>query len=319
MVNFNAPFESLDNLSWLTDVQEVSHPLTKDHPLVVTQYSLKSGGGLPGPSVPHAETHPFCEISINLQGEILQYIGTERIQRTSGDIMLIGPGIPHYAMHYSYPQRGVTLHFMPMMLFEMGPEGDGARALARFTSTQRIYERSVSPPSTLRKKLIGRFQEMAIESKGKRLGSELRLRALLLDVVTDLLRWEEELGRKSDTTPMNSSWAQVEKTLKYIHTHYSEPLYVEQIARANGLSVSRLQAMFHEVLGMSCVQYLRSYRISNATAMLCSSATRVTDVALSVGFETLSHFNTSFRTFMGMSPTEYMRKHGNRNETALKR
>ena len=32
---------------------------------------------------------------------------------------------------------------------------------------------------------------------------------------------------------------------------------------------------------------------------------RVTEVAFNVGFETLSHFNTSFHALMGMSPTRY--------------
>jgi AraC-like DNA-binding protein len=32
---------------------------------------------------------------------------------------------------------------------------------------------------------------------------------------------------------------------------------------------------------------------------------RVTEVAFNVGFETLSHFNTSFHALMGMAPTRY--------------
>ena len=37
---------------------------------------------------------------------------------------------------------------------------------------------------------------------------------------------------------------------------------------------------------------------------------RVTEVAMEVGFETLSHFNLSFRKFCECSPSEYIRRRG---------
>jgi AraC-like DNA-binding protein len=86
-------------------------------------------------------------------------------------------------------------------------------------------------------------------------------------------------------------------------------LYIEQIAREAGMSADNLNALFHETFGMSCVQYLRAYRISHAASLLCLPGARVTEVAFSVGFETLSHFNTSFRRFQGVSPREYMQLH----------
>ena len=71
--------------------------------------------------------------------------------------------------------------------------------------------------------------------------------------------------------------------------------------------MSRLQAMFRDAFGMSCMQYLRYYRIWRATAMLCMTGARVTEVAFAVGFETLSHFNSSFKAITGFSPSDFMR------------
>lgn len=307
------PAQPVDDVSWLTDVREVCHPLNQSYPLMVTSFNVTTGGPLPEPTVPHPQKHPYCELGFLISGNVIQYIGTEKIERTAGNLMLLPPGTPHYAIRHGYPYRGVTVFFLPMLLFEMGPQGDGARALARFTTPQRIAERIIALPPVLARKNSERFKEMAREFTERKTASELRLRALLLDVMTDLLRWEEAEGRNVNLTQTALNWSQLEKTLKFIHEHYSEPLYVEQIGRIAGLSVSRLQAMFHDALGMSCVQYLRTYRISHASAMLCSPDARVTDIALSVGFETLSHFNTSFRSFMGMSPTQYMQKYsGNR-------
>ncbi len=302
------PPRNLKDVDWLRDVREVRHSIDQMHPLLVRDCTVKTGAPLPQPSVPFPEKHPYCELNYIFQGSITQYIGTENIKRESGDIMLIGPGTPHYAIRHSYPQRSVTIHFLPMLLFAMGPEGDGARALARFTSPQNIRDQVVRPPGPVAKRIRRIFEQMIGEFEGKKIGAEFSLRVHFMEILIELLRWDETAGRKARNAVVAIDWTQVVKTLHFIHDHYSEPLYVEQIARAAGLSVSRLQAMFHEAFGMSCVQYLRTYRMSHATAMLCAPDSRVTDVALAVGFETLSHFNTSFRSFLGMSPTEYVRK-----------
>ncbi len=303
-----------EDVAWLTQVREVRHPIHPNRPLWVRPVHLRSGAPLPRPSVPFPEYHPYCEFHFHFAGKGVQMIGAERIAKARGDLMLMGPGTPHYAMHESYPQRSVTVHFLPTLLFEMGPEGDGARFLSRFTAPQKIGDRIVRTSPALRRKLAGRFEAMAAEFEGGELGSELRLRSLLMESLVDLLRWEKAAGRSTDLKLASVSWVQVEKTLHYIHKNYAEPLYVKQLAQAAGIGPARLQGAFQEALGMSCVQYLRTYRISQAAALLAAPDARVTEVALSVGFETFSHFNTSFRSLMGMSPTAYMRsRHQNRS------
>jgi AraC family transcriptional regulator, arabinose operon regulatory protein len=296
----------LENMTWLGEVREVEHPINHLHPVTVRQDKVATGAAMQ-PSVLHPERHPYCELNYNFAGRGLQFIGNEKMEREPGGLMLMGPGTPHYGVRTTYPQHTATIHFLPILLFEMGPERDGARMLARFTAPQKIVDRIVKLPVPIARKCGGLFQDMLVEFEGRRMGSEFRLRALLMEILVELMRWEESIGRtfQSELGPQN--WLHVEKILRFIHERYAEPIYVKQIARAVGLSVCRLQAVFRDALGMSCVQYLRAYRISRAAALLCNPEARVTEVALDAGFETLSHFNTSFRELMGMSPTEYIR------------
>jgi AraC-like DNA-binding protein len=298
---------TVEDMTWLKEVREVRHSIDMTHPLAVRWANVETGPPLPQPTVPFPEKHPYCEISINLEGKVLQYIGAEKIERTTGDIILMGPGTPHYAKRLSYPHRAITIHFLPILLFEMGPEGDGARVLARFTTQQKIGQRVIQPSPGLTKELTRQFRQMVIEFESRPVGSELRLRAILMEILVKLLRWEETMGMVLGKNSAAMNWLQVEKALRYMHEHYADPLYIEHIARAAGLSVSWLQTTFREALGMNCVHYLRALRISHAKTLLCAPEARVTEVALRAGFETLSHFNTSFRTLIGMSPTEYMR------------
>jgi AraC-like DNA-binding protein len=295
-----------DDVSWLAEVREVRHPINQIHPILVRDLSRTSGAPVPHPTEPYPERHPYCEFLYNFQGRATQFIGTEKAEKGPNDIMMLGPGVPHYAIQKAYPARSINIHFLPTLLFEMGPEGDGVRMMARFTAARRTSEWIIHPPKAVGEKVAACVEQMAAEAKNPREGSEFRLRSLLMEALVEILRWEQAAKVRLDLQSSALNWTQVERALRFIYENYTEPLYVEQIARAAGLSVNGLQSLFREALGMSCVKYLRAYRISHATSLLAIPRARVTEVALAVGFETLSHFNVSFRNFAGMSPAAYI-------------
>jgi AraC-like DNA-binding protein len=238
-------------------------------------------------------------------GSGIQYIGREKLAMPMHSLMLLGPGIPHYAELIKYPSRAVTIYFLPILLFDSGPQDDGARVLNRFTSDQPITERIVTPPPALWSLLKRNSLQMLREFREGDFGSQFRLRSLLLEMLVGLMRWEK-IGQKGGKFHDSMNWEYIQKGLNYIQEHFSEPLYIEEIARFVGISDSRLKTIFRESLGMSCVQYIKTYRISLAAAEMCASRRSITDIAFSVGYETLSNFNTAFHKLMGMSPTKYI-------------
>jgi AraC-like DNA-binding protein len=314
-----AALSVFDGMEGLKGVREVRYPIDATHPLRVRyRHILPDGGSLPGPSLPFPERHPYCEINFGFEGRGEQYIGVEKIMRRPGDVMLIGPGIPHYGTIFVYPVRVVIVHFLPVLLLEMSAV-DGARILSRFTARNSISRQIVLPPPALRKQFAGQFQSMMDEADHPRLGSDLALRARLMDILIALLRWEESTGNSVPESPAFSNWSQVEKTLRLIYERYAEPLYTEQIAREAGLSADGLHQLFHDAFGMSCIQYLNAYRISQAAALLCIPGSRVTEVAPAVGFETLSHFKRRFAASRACRPPNISAARKRRTSSAVPR
>jgi AraC-like DNA-binding protein len=308
-VGFTTPRRpAIGSSAWLSDVREVRLPIDLNRPLSIHDRREFHERELPRPSVPYPERHPYCELNFMMQGRGEQFIGSEQARRKAGDLMLIGPDIPHYGTFLEPDIRVIVVHFLPILLIEMSPNGDGARLLSRFTGSSTIAQRIVQPPRELRERLAAHFEEMAREFATRMFGSELVVRARLMDVLIGLSRWEESIGRALPQSSDASGWPQVEKALQFIGRHYAEPLYVDDIAAHVGLGPARLHAVFRDTFGMSCLQYLRAYRISHATALLSLSHTRVAEVAFAVGFESLSQFNASFRHFQGLSPREYTRR-----------
>jgi len=86
---------------------------------------------------------------------------------------------------------------------------------------------------------------------------------------------------------------------------YFEPLGVDDMAKAAGLSRAHFSREFRSAFGDSPHQYLLTRRLERAAALLRSTDRSVTDICLSVGLQSVGSFTTSFTRTYGKSPTAY--------------
>ena len=86
---------------------------------------------------------------------------------------------------------------------------------------------------------------------------------------------------------------------------YFEPLRVDDLARAAGLSRAHFSREFRRVYGESPHAYLLTRRLERAATLLRTSDRSVADICLSVGLQSLGSFTTSFTRTYGVSPAAY--------------
>jgi AraC-like DNA-binding protein len=86
---------------------------------------------------------------------------------------------------------------------------------------------------------------------------------------------------------------------------YWEPLGVEQLAGAAGLSRAHFSREFSAAFGESPHSYLLTRRMERAAALLRNTDRSVADVCFSVGLQSVGSFTTSFKRTYGVTPTEY--------------
>src|SRR6201985_967211 len=89
---------------------------------------------------------------------------------------------------------------------------------------------------------------------------------------------------------------------------YSEPLGVDDMARAAGLSRAHFSREFRAAFGESPHAYLLTRRLERAAALLRSTDRSVIDICLSVGLSSVGSFTTSFTQTFGVSPMAYRAK-----------
>ena len=86
---------------------------------------------------------------------------------------------------------------------------------------------------------------------------------------------------------------------------YAEPLEVDDLARAAGLSKAHFSREFRRTFGESPYVYLLTRRLERAAALLRNTDYSVAQICLEVGLQSVGSFTTSFGRMYGMTPTEY--------------
>lgn len=91
----------------------------------------------------------------------------------------------------------------------------------------------------------------------------------------------------------------------FIHQHLAEPMSLDAVAKAVNVSPFHFCKLFKRATGLTFTDFVNRARVEKAKRMLMKPAARITEVAYDVGFQSLSHFNRSFRRIADESPTEF--------------
>lgn len=122
----------------------------------------------------------------------------------------------------------------------------------------------------------------------------------------------EEFHQEEDTEQYKDTIAEgLADCMDQKRMYLNPKLTLNDVASAIGTNRTYLSSYLNNVLEMSFYDYVNSYRIREACNILKQTKDRVVlhDVADASGFNSLSTFNRSFSKYVGMTPSEYLKKH----------
>jgi AraC-like DNA-binding protein len=138
------------------------------------------------------------------------------------------------------------------------------------------------------------------ETQQQRAGHDLALDALTEALAVELLR----TGPLGPAAPERPTDPRIRRALELIQTSFAEPLSLDAIAKAAGMSRFHFGRTFEQQVGKSPYRYLVDVRIARAAALLRSGKVSVTEAAFRVGYTDLGRFGQAFRARLGVSPRE---------------
>lgn len=86
---------------------------------------------------------------------------------------------------------------------------------------------------------------------------------------------------------------------------YNTPLTIGDLSREVAISPYHLIRTFRRAYKQTPHQYLMARRIAKAKELLRNSELSITEICVTIGFESLGSFSTLFRNTVGISPRAY--------------
>lgn len=98
----------------------------------------------------------------------------------------------------------------------------------------------------------------------------------------------------------------VQEAMNYIGTHFNvSDITVRTVADSLGISEGYLSHVFKKETNYTLLNYLTRYRIQKAMELLRDYRIKVYEVAGLVGYRDTTYFSTTFKKFVGVSPSDY--------------
>lgn len=117
-----------------------------------------------------------------------------------------------------------------------------------------------------------------------------------------LIKWFSEIGE-----PNVPKSVQIRR---FMELHFSEPLTLDDIAKAVGLDRFALCRYYKNECKITVMNQLKHIRIEKAKKLLRHTQYRIEEIGVMCGFESSSYFGKLFKAYTGCTPNSYRKSLG---------
>ena len=251
--------------------------------------------------------HDYMELLFGVSGCANAWVGTNCYPLEKGSMLLIHDNVYHAVDGNGSPSEYIVVKFLPSIVFsnENGPE---EYAFGRLFGASGYDNRIFFTMNDL----CGRgldilFARLITEWEAQTFGYQLSLRADIMRIVLEIMRiWQTENPTLADVAVKSVHGELIGDAIAYIESHYAD-LTEEECACALGVSAPYLSRVFKKGMQTSFSAYLNRTRLKAAEKLLMAGDMSMTEIAEQVGFSTVSHFISNFRTSYRVTPAKYRR------------
>ena len=129
------------------------------------------------------------------------------------------------------------------------------------------------------------------------------INGLLFSLVMQLAGKNEGVSVYHTATETGGS--KIAPALHYIGTRYKEDIRVSDLADYCHLSETHFRRIFLEDMSMTPVEYINLTRVQAACDLMRKGNGHMEEIAVKVGYQTMSTFNRNFRKIIGTSPYQW--------------
>ncbi len=126
----------------------------------------------------------------------------------------------------------------------------------------------------------------------------------------ELQKLYDKLEKDNNQTLTETAEKKIEKIINFLNENFTSDISREGLASTVDMSPNYMSRLFSLHTGKKINEYINHLRIAFAAKQLAEpeNGKSIIDIALTVGFESLSTFNRAFKEVYKTTPTEYKKK-----------
>jgi AraC-like DNA-binding protein len=181
----------------------------------------------------------------------------------------------------------------------LGPDEDNA-ILKNITMSNQptLFEELISPPI---QKAAAEIIEGAVPGSLQNAYRRIKAEEMICLLFAELYKRENTPVHSLNEDDVRKIYQIRDKILSQLDT----PPVLNDLAKAAGMSTSKLKRLFRQIFGSSFFSYYQSFRMKEAARLLKENKLTVAQVGYQLGFSNLSHFGRIFEAHIGMKPKKY--------------
>jgi AraC-like DNA-binding protein len=255
----------------------------------------------------YLHVHSFFEICYVFAGRGAFKICGQTLSVKRGDVFVAKPDEPHEIIADKTDPLGIyfwSYTLVPPAKRQMGTRDIDTLLQAFLETSHRLNHDMAQMEGTL---------ELLTDEVVKRdVGYSQVIHGLVTKLLLDTARAVTNIHIPSVETLRPLSDAAVDLMVRYLHDNYDRSISIRDVAAQVHLSERHARRLFLQMTGKSMKQYLTTLRLDVARQRLLGEDSSISEIAYAVGFNDVRHFSTTFRSVVGVTPSEFRQKGGTR-------
>ena len=251
--------------------------------------------------------HPEYELTYIMDGYGKRYVGSHMEDFGPGDLVLLGPNLPHcWKLVGDTPELATASAIV--VQFDGAFLGDDFFDKNELLHIKKLFQKSACGISFHSNTRTSVNHNLLALSKEK---NHFKLLIGLLEVL-------QKLGTTNDYALLDQNMMVAERSVSeqerinpvfaYLVENFRQPVSLDVAAGIANMTTNAFCKYFKKITRKTFMETIIEYRLNYATQQLVQTDKPISEISFDSGFGDVSHFYKTFKTKMHLSPLNYRKK-----------
>lgn len=256
--------------------------------------------------------HPEYELKYVIRSKGKRFVGDSVENFQDGDLVLVGPNIPHYwkndPEYYASEDLKASAY---LIMFSKDCLGEGFFSLPEMILLKELLYKAKGGlrfPGADKSDIPARLDFLASSNGPSRIMTMLEILTRLSKTETHPLINETFVSELPILNNSDRSVGRLKKVHEYVIANFQNKIQIGDIAGMANMTNHAFCRYFKRRTKKTFMTFLSELRVCHAKKLLIESGNPISDICYASGFENLSNFNRKFKAITDMTPKEFRKQ-----------